>query len=141
MAASFFSNDQNLDTVNTVFGNYDPYFLVDTGSGITRPRILSDAHGTATFTLIRDYSLGRQDFQLRHQESSLIMAERDIPTGGELNGARYVTRYRTGLSGSYSLCSQNYRSYAIGLAVDLLVVAFGGPGIYRYPVQTYNTLS
>ncbi len=94
-----------------------------------RKTALSDAQGNVAFTLIRDYFPDWQDFQLHHQETFLIMAERDIPTGGELNGTRYVTtRYRTSLSGTYFPSSPDYRSYVIGLAV----IAFGGLGIYFY---------
>lgn len=98
-----------------------------------RKAAVSDAAGKVEFTLIRDYFPSWDDFQRRHKETFLVIAEREVAGAGELNGSRYgLARYSTTLAGSFYPSSQDYRSYAIGLGVGLFVVAFGGLGIYLY---------
>lgn len=98
-----------------------------------RKTAVSDADGRVGFTLIRDYFPSWEDFQRRHKETFLVVAEREEAAGGELNGIPYGSaRYRTTLAGNYYPSSADYRSYAIGIAVGLFVVAFGGLGIYLY---------
>ncbi|OHX36369.1 hypothetical protein BJL95_11435 [Methylomonas sp. LWB] len=95
---------------------------------------IADGEGRVSFTLIRDYFPSWNDFQRRHQETFLVVAEHEEQTaGGALNGERYsATRYRATLSGNYYPSSADYRSYAIGLGVGLFVVAFGGLAIFLF---------
>lgn len=98
-----------------------------------RNSAVSDIEGRVGFTLIRDYFPTWEDFQRRHKETFLVVAEREEAVVGELNGNHYnSTRYRSTLSGSYYPSSADYRSYAIGLGVGLFVVAFGGLAIFLF---------
>ncbi len=98
-----------------------------------RKTSVSDAMGNVEFTLIRDYFPSWENFQRRHKETYLVVAERELSSAGEFNGGKYISsRYRTTLSGNYYPSAQDYRSYAIGLGVGLFVVSFGGLGIYLY---------
>jgi hypothetical protein len=93
----------------------------------------SGADGRVAYTMLRDYFPSWHEFNRRHRDTFLVSASLEEETGGVYNDtAHRSVRYTTTLSGHYYPSSHDYRSYAWGLGLTLLVAAFGGTAIYLY---------
>ena len=94
---------------------------------------LTDAQGRARFQLIRDYFPSWIEFNKRNRSTFVVVAENPAPGAGS-DPARPSTNAsnQATLSDSYSPSPEDYSSYAWGLAIGLLVAAFGGTSVYLY---------
>lgn len=93
----------------------------------------SDADGRVAYTIPRDYFPPWHEFNRRHRDTFLVSAGLNEEVGGVYDNKPHRTiRYTTTLSGHYYPSSHDYRSYAWGLGLTLLVTAFGGTAIYLY---------
>lgn len=94
---------------------------------------VSDEQGRVSFQIIRDYFPPWSEFQKRFKATFLIIAEADAAESGRHNEQPYTSvRYQATLAGSYYPSPDDYRSYAWGLGVSLLIVLFCGVAIYLY---------
>jgi hypothetical protein len=93
----------------------------------------SDAEGRVAYTMLRDYFPSWHEFKRRHRDTFLVSASLEEEVGGVYDDTPHrAIRYTTTLSGHYYPSSHDYRSYAWGLGLTLLVAAFGGTSIYLY---------
>jgi hypothetical protein len=93
----------------------------------------SDEQGRVNFQIIRDYFPPWSEFQKRFKATFLIIAEADAAESGKHNEQPYSSvRYQATLAGSYYPSPDDYRSYAWGLGISLLIVFFCGVAIYLY---------
>jgi len=94
---------------------------------------VSDEQGRVSFQVLRDYFPPWDDFQKRFKATYLLIAEASAAETGKYKDQPYSTvRYQTTLSGAYYPASADYRSYAWGLGVGLVIVLFSGTAIYLY---------
>jgi len=95
--------------------------------------VTSDEQGKVSFQIIRDYFPPWNEFKKRFKANFLIIAEASAAERGTFKDQPYSTvRYQTTLSGSYYPSPDDYRSYAWGLGVGLLIVLFSGTAVYLY---------
>lgn len=93
----------------------------------------SDADGRVSFTLVRDYYPNWLEFKKRFKQSYLVTADLNVPVPVTIDGVSYRSaHYNTTLAGSYFPSPHDYRSYAWGLGIGLLVIVFGGLAVYLY---------
>lgn len=93
----------------------------------------SDEQGRVSFQIIRDYFPPWSEFQKRFKATFLIIAEADAAERGKHKEQPYTSvRYQATLAGSYYPSPDDYRSYAWGLGISLLIVLFCGVAVYRY---------
>jgi len=94
---------------------------------------VSDDQGRVSYTMIRDYYPSWSEFNRRHRETYLTVAHLDTREKGTYEDTPYTSvRYTATLAGHYYPSSADYRSYAYGLSITLLVFTFGGTAIYLY---------
>lgn len=94
---------------------------------------VSDEQGRVSFQVLRDYFPPWDDFQKRFKATYLLIAEASVAESGKYKDQLYSNvRYQTTLSGAYYPASNDYRSYAWGLGVGLVIVLFSGSAIYLY---------
>lgn len=92
--------------------------------------VTADAEGRASFQLIRDYYPPWSEFQRRHQESFLVVAEYGADASGSHDGRPYRrVRHVATLAGSYYPSARDYASYGYGLAIGLLGLTLTGGGV------------
>jgi len=95
--------------------------------------VVSDEQGRVSFQVVRDYFPPWDDFQKRFKATYLLIAEASAAETGKYKDQPYSNvRYQTTLSGAYYPASNDYRSYAWGLGIGLVIVLFGGTAIYLY---------
>lgn len=94
---------------------------------------VSDEQGRVTFQIIRDYFPPWDDFKKRFKASYLVIAEANAAEQGMFKDQPYSSvRYQATLSGNYYPSPNDYRSYAWGLGIGLLIVLFCGTAVYLY---------
>ncbi|PKO40012.1 MAG: hypothetical protein CVU33_03210 [Betaproteobacteria bacterium HGW-Betaproteobacteria-6] len=94
---------------------------------------VSDEQGRVNFQIIRDYFPPWDDFKKRFKASYLVIAEANAAEQGMFKDMPYSSvRYQTTLSGNYYPSPNDYRSYAWGLGIGLLIVLFCGTAVYLY---------
>ena len=94
---------------------------------------LSDEQGRVVFQVIRDYFPAWEDFKKRFKASYLIIAEANAAEKGTFREQPYSNvRYQATLAGNYYPSPDDYRSYAWGLGIGLLLVLFSGTAVYLY---------
>ena len=94
---------------------------------------VSDEQGRVSFQVIRDYFPAWDDFRKRFKASYLIIAEANAAEKGVFKDQPYSgVRYQATLAGSYYPSPNDYRSYAWGLGIGLLIVLFCGTAVYLY---------
>ncbi|MRR51032.1 MAG: hypothetical protein EG825_08975 [Rhodocyclaceae bacterium] len=94
---------------------------------------VSDEQGRVSFQVLRDYFPPWEDFQKRFKATYLLIAEASAAESGRYKDQPYsAVRYQTTLSGAYYPASADYRSYAWGLGIGLVIVLFSGTAIYLY---------
>jgi hypothetical protein len=94
---------------------------------------LSDEQGRVSFQVIRDYFPAWDDFKKRFKASYLIIAEANAAEKGTFKDQPYSNvRYQATLAGNYYPSPDDYRSYAWGLGIGLLIVLFCGTAVYLY---------
>jgi hypothetical protein len=94
---------------------------------------VSDEQGRVSFQIIRDYFPPWDDFQKRFKATYLLIAEANaVETGKYLDKPYTSVRYQASLSGNYYPSPDDYRSYAWGLGVGLLILLFCGVAVYLY---------
>jgi len=94
---------------------------------------VSDEQGRVSFQVIRDYFPAWDDFKKRFKASYLIIAEANAAEKGVFKDQPYSNvRYQATLAGSYYPSPDDYRSYAWGLGIGLLIVLFCGSAVYLY---------
>jgi len=94
---------------------------------------VSDEQGRVSFQIIRDYFPAWDDFKKRFKASYLIIAEANAAEKGVFKDQPYSTvRYQATLAGNYYPSPDDYRSYAWGLGIGLLIVLFCGTAVYLY---------
>ena len=92
----------------------------------------SDAEGRVRFEMIRDYYPPWHEFNRRHMESFLVVAEYEREEGGEHEGKRYQSvRYRASSAGNYYPSTKDYHSYLYGLMIGLFGLTGSGYLVYR----------
>lgn len=95
--------------------------------------VLSDEQGRVVFRVVRDYFPAWEEFRKRFKASYLIIAEANAAEKGTYKEQPYSNvRYQATLAGSYYPSPADYRSYAWGLGIGLLIVLFGGTAVYLY---------
>lgn len=94
---------------------------------------VSDAAGRVSFQVVRDYFPSWPEFNKRFKATYLLIAEADAAESGRYRDQPYGNvRYRATLAGSYYPSPDDYRSYAWGLGIGLLLVLLGGTAVYLY---------
>ncbi|WP_173058662.1 hypothetical protein [Sulfurimicrobium lacus] len=94
---------------------------------------VSDEQGRVSFQILRDYFPPWNDFQKRFKATFLLIAEANAAEAGRYQDQPYANvRYQATLSGSYYPSPEDYRSYAWGLGVALLIALFCGTAVYLY---------
>jgi hypothetical protein len=94
---------------------------------------VSDEQGRVSFQIIRDYFPTWDDFKKRFKATYLVIADVTSAENGVHKDQPYRNvRYQTTLSDSYYPSPDDYRSYAWGLGVGLLIVLFCGASVYLY---------
>lgn len=94
---------------------------------------VSDEQGRVAFKIIRDYFPPWDDFRKRFKATYLVIAEASAAETGRHKDQPYASvRYQTTLAGSYYPSPDDYRSYAWGLGVGLLITLCCGVGVYLY---------
>lgn len=95
--------------------------------------VVSDEQGRVAFQVIRDYFPPWDEFKKRFKANYLVIAEVSVPEKGVFKEQPYTSvRYQATLSGSYYPSPDDYRSYAWGLGIGLLITLFCGVAIYLY---------
>lgn len=104
-----------------------------TGQG-WKNTVTTDVQGKAEFTLIRDYFEDDWlSFDRSHREPLVVAAVWEQDEAGALEGASYSrARYVGTLSETYSPSVRDYKSYAWGLTISVIVALFVGSSIYLY---------
>lgn len=94
----------------------------------------TDEQGKAEFTLIRDYFEEEWlSFDRSHREPLVAAAVWEQDEAGALDGASYArARYVGTLTETYSPSTRDYKSYAWGLTISVIVALFVGSSIYLY---------
>jgi hypothetical protein len=93
----------------------------------------SDEQGRVSFQVIRDYFPAWDDFKKRFKASYLVIAEANAAEKGVFKDQPYSNvRYQATLAGNYYPSPDDYRSYAWGLGIGLLLVLFCGSAVYLY---------
>lgn len=101
---------------------------------------VSDEQGRVSFQVIRDYFTPWNDFQKRFKGTYLVIADISATESGAYKAQPYTSvRYQATLAGSYYPATEDYRSYAWGLGVSLLVVLFCGVAVYLYRRRRIKT--
>jgi hypothetical protein len=94
---------------------------------------ISDQQGRVNFRIIRDYFPAWEDFNKRFKANYLVIAEASSSDSGVYKDQPYSSiRYQTTLAGNYYPSPDDYRSYAWGLGIGLLIVLFSGSAVYLY---------
>jgi hypothetical protein len=94
---------------------------------------LSDEQGRVSFQIIRDYFPAWDDFKKRFKASYLIIAEANAAEKGSFKDQPYSNvRYQATLAGNYYPSPDDYRSYAWGLGIGLVIMLFCGTAVYLY---------
>jgi hypothetical protein len=94
---------------------------------------VSDEQGRVSYQIIRDYFPPWDDFKKRFKATYLVVAEASAAEPGRHKDQPYATvRYQATLAGSYYPSPNDYRSYAWGLGVGLLITLFCGVAVYLY---------
>lgn len=101
---------------------------------------VSDEQGRVSFQVIRDYFPPWNDFQKRFKGTYLVIADISATESGMYKAQSYTSvRYQATLAGSYYPATEDYRSYAWGLGVSLLIVLFSGVAVYLYRRRRIKT--
>lgn len=101
---------------------------------------MSDEQGRVSFQVIRDYFPAWSDFQKRFKGTYLVIADVSATESGKHKDQPYTSvRYQATLAGSYYPSPDDYRSYAWGLGVSLLIVLFCGVAVYLYRRRRVKT--
>lgn len=94
---------------------------------------VSDEQGRVAFQIIRDYFPPWDDFQKRYKATYLLIADVMTPESGKWKDQPYSNvRYQATLAGSYYPASNDYRSYAWGLGIGLLVTVLCALAVWAY---------
>lgn len=95
--------------------------------------VASDEQGRVSFQIIRDYFPPWSEFEKRYKATYLLIAESTAAESGKYLDKPYTNvRYQATLSGNYYPSPDDYRSYAWGLGVGLLITLFCGLAVYLY---------
>jgi hypothetical protein len=101
---------------------------------------LSDEQGRVSFQVVRDYFPPWNDFQKRFKGTYLVIADASATESGKHKDQSYTSvRYQATLAGSYYPATEDYRSYAWGLGVSLLIVLFSGVAVHLYRRRRIKT--
>jgi hypothetical protein len=101
---------------------------------------LSDEQGRVSFQVVRDYFPPWDDFQKRFKGTYLVIADVSTTESGKHKDQPYTSvRYQATLAGSYYPATEDYRSYAWGLGVSLLIVLFSAMAVYLYRRRSIKT--
>ena len=101
---------------------------------------VSDEQGRVSFQVIRDYFPPWNDFQKRFKGTYLVIADISATESGAYKAQPYTSvHYQATLAGSYYPATEDYRSYAWGLGVSLLVVLFSGVAVNLYRRRRIKT--
>jgi hypothetical protein len=101
---------------------------------------VSDEQGRVSFQVIRDYFAPWNDFQKRFKGTYLVIADLSAAESGKHKDQTYTSvHYQATLAGSYYPATEDYRSYAWGLGVSLLIVLFSGAAVYLYRRRRIKT--
>jgi len=101
---------------------------------------VSDEQGRVSFQVIRDYFAPWNDFQKRFKGTYLVIADLSAAESGKHKDQPYTSvHYQATLAGSYYPATEDYRSYAWGLGVSLLIVLFSGAAVYLYRRRRIKT--
>lgn len=99
-------------------------------------RVTADHEGRATFELVQDYHPEWTEFEKRHRQGYLVLAEYRTDASGSRQGTAYhSTAYRASLSGSYFPAERAYMSYLYGLGVMLLALLAGTGLVYHFRLR------
>lgn len=103
------------------------------GKGWTKASV-TEADGTASFQLIRDYYPTRwSDFHSRHRERFTVVAEYEVPQKGHFSGQEYDRiLYISTLPWTYSPSRSEYTSYLNGLFIGFFALTAGAVGVFVY---------
>lgn len=101
---------------------------------------VSDAQGRVSYQVIRDYFPPWNDFQKRFKGTYLVIADASATEAGKYKDQPYSSvRYEATLAGSYYPATEDYRSYAWGLGVSLLITLLCGVAVYLYRRRRIKT--
>jgi hypothetical protein len=92
---------------------------------------VSDEQGRASFQILRDYFPPWDDFRKRFKATYLVIADASAAESGRHKDQPYSSvRYQATLAGAYYPSPEDYRSYAWGLGIGLLVTVLLGLAVY-----------
>lgn len=126
-------------------GDQQAFFVLQKGVPVQGARVrfvshegwvkeaVSDEQGRVGFQVIRDYFPPWDEFKKRFKASYLVIAEVGAAEKGSFKDQPYSNvRYQATLAGNYYPSPDDYRSYAWGLGIGLLITLFCGVAIYLY---------
>lgn len=126
-------------------GDQQAFFVLQKGVPVQGARVrfvsnegwvketMSDEQGRVVFQVIRDYFPPWDEFKKRFKASYLVIAEVSAAEKGSFKDQPYSNvRYQATLAGNYYPSPDDYRSYAWGLGIGLLITLFCGVAIYLY---------
>jgi len=105
---------------------------IDLNSGWSK-NIKTDANGTASFVIIRDYFPSWDRFDKRYKQEMLLTLTFSEDTNGTISDQQYKkVNYILTYPLSYYPNSSDYQSYSYGLLVGLFVFVLSGIVVYLY---------
>ncbi len=126
-------------------GDQQAFFVLQKGLPVQGARVrfvsnegwvketMSDEQGRVVFQVIRDYFPPWDEFKKRFKATYLVIAEVSAAEKGSFKDQPYSNvRYQATLAGNYYPSPDDYRSYAWGLGIGLLITLFCGVAIYLY---------
>jgi hypothetical protein len=107
--------------------------LTLTTDGGWSKRVVSDANGTASFTLIKEYFPEWHTFEKRHENRFVVTASWTRETSGELGDQPYDRhRYVTTYPGRFFPEPSSYKSYGYALLFGTAALLLTGIFVYIY---------
>ncbi|MGW8169962.1 MAG: hypothetical protein ACWGHH_08175 [Sulfurovaceae bacterium] len=134
---SFFYNTSMGDTLKfkaTLNGKplQNADLSIDLNSGWSK-NIKTDANGTASFTMIRDYFPSWDKFDKRYKQEMLLTLTFSEDKNGTMDDQKYKkVNYTLTYPLSYYPNGSDYQSYGYGLLVGLFIFVLSGIVVYLY---------
>jgi len=105
---------------------------VNLNSGWSK-NVKTDANGTASFTLVRDYFPAWDRFDKRYKQDMLITLKYSEDKNGTIGDQKYKSiNYILTYPLSYYPNSSDYQSYSYGLLIGLFILVLSGIIVYIY---------